>query len=123
MVSTVHHVSFLVRDLERSRRFYEGVMELETIPRPDLGLPGVWYRAGASEVHLIAAPAGVEVPEASLGLSPLANHSAFAIEDYEKTLAELKRKGVEVFETSAASGQLWIRDPDGNVIEFIVARS
>ena len=52
----VHHVSFAVSDLERSRRFYEGVLELEPIPRPDLGLPGMWYRAGTSEVHLIATP-------------------------------------------------------------------
>ena len=45
----VHHVSFAVSDLARSRRFYEDELELEPIPRPDLGLPGVWYRAGSSE--------------------------------------------------------------------------
>jgi len=119
----VHHVSFLVGDLERSRRFYEGVLELEAIPRPDLGLPGVWYRAGTSEVHLIEAPAGAAPPAPGGPLSPLANHSAFAIDDYAKAVSRLKERGVEVLETSAAVGQAWLRDPDGNVIELIAPRS
>ena len=42
----VHHISFCVSDLDRSRRFYEEILGLAEIPRPDLGLPGVWYSAG-----------------------------------------------------------------------------
>lgn len=117
----VHHVSFAVSDLARSRRFYEGVLELEPIPRPELGLPGVWYRAGSSEVHLIATPPGANVGTAPERLTPLANHSAFAIDDYDATLARLKARHAEVLETSAERGQLWVRDPDGNVLELIVA--
>lgn len=117
----VHHVSFAVSDLARARRFYEGVLELEAIPRPDLGLPGIWYRAGASEVHLIATPPGANVGSAPERLTPLANHSAFAIDDYAATLAHLKARQVEVLETNAERGQLWVRDPDGNVLELIVA--
>jgi len=117
----VHHVSFAVSDLARARQFYEGVLELESIPRPDLGLPGIWYRAGTSEVHLIATPPGANVGTAPERLTPLANHSAFAIDDYTGTLARLKGRGVEVLETNAQRGQLWIRDPDGNVLELIVA--
>jgi len=116
----VHHVSFAVSDLERSRRFYEGVLELEPIPRPELGLPGIWYRAGSSEVHLIATPPGANVGAAPDRLTPLANHSAFAIDDYAATLSRLKARHVEVLETSAERGQLWLRDPDGNVLELIV---
>ena len=117
----VHHVSFAVSDLERSRRFYEGVLELEPIPRPDLGLPGMWYRAGTSEVHLIATPSGANVGSAPERLTPLANHSAFSIDDYAATLSRLKARHVEVLETSADRGQLWVRDPDGNVLELIVS--
>jgi catechol 2,3-dioxygenase-like lactoylglutathione lyase family enzyme len=116
----IHHVSFAVRDLERSRRFYEGVLELEAIPRPELGVAGMWYRAGASEVHLIETPPGADVGAAPGRLSPLANHSAFAIADYGATLARLKARGVEVLETNPERGQLWVRDPDGNVLELIV---
>ena len=55
------------------------------------------------------------------GSTPLANHSAFAIDDYAATLARLKARRVEVLETNAERGQLWVRDPDGNVLELIVA--
>jgi len=117
----VHHVSFAVSDLERSRQFYEGVLELEPIPRPELGIPGMWYRAGSSEVHLIATPPGANIGTPPERLTPLANHSAFAIDDYAATLSRLKARHVEVLETNADHGQLWVRDPDGNVLELIVS--
>ena len=115
----VHHVSFAVADLERSRRFYENILGLQSIPRPDLGLAGIWYRAGEAEIHLIATPEGADVGGHPRSISPLANHSAFAIDDYAKVLDHLKSSGLEVMETSAARGQMWVQDPDGNVIEFI----
>ena len=119
----VHHVSFAVADLERARRFYEGLLGLEEIERPDLGLGGVWYRTGGVEVHLIVAPPGVDVGTRPADTTPLANHHAFAIEDYGKALEELEASGVEVLRTSPRVGQMWIRDPDGNVIELIAPRS
>lgn len=115
-----HHISFPVRDLARARRFYEGVLGLAPIPRPDLGtLRGIWYRAGPCEVHLIEVPAGVDVGPPPPTLNPLARHAAFAVDDYDTTLAALRRHGLEVLESRDA-GQMWLRDPDGNVIELIV---
>jgi catechol 2,3-dioxygenase-like lactoylglutathione lyase family enzyme len=118
----VHHVSFAVRDLARSREFYEGVLGLKSIARPDLGLPGVWYAAGDGEIHLIQTPAGMTVGAPPERLTPLANHCAFEVDDYEKAVAALKQRGLAVLETRAEQGQLWIQDPDGNVIELIRPR-
>ncbi len=119
----VHHVSFAVADLDRSRRFYGEVLGLPPIPRPDLGLPGEWYRAGDAEIHLIATPQGAEVGSPPTSTTPLANHCAFGIDDYGKVLEHLKSEGLEVVETSAERGQMWVRDPDGNVIEFIAPQA
>jgi glyoxylase I family protein len=122
IAKSVHHVSFAVSDLARSLAFYQGLLGLEPVERPDFGIPGAWLSVGNAQVHLIETPAGAEVGAPPPGLSPLANHQAFAIEDYGATLGRLRDRGVEVLETSPDQGQLWIRDPDGNVIELIDPR-
>lgn len=121
MIGTrIQHVSFPVSDLERARAFYEGVLGLEPVPRPEMGLGGMWYDAGAdAQIHIIVTPEGAEVGSPPARLTPLGNHTAFQVDDYETTLAALEEKGVEILETSPEVGQLWIADPDGNVFELI----
>jgi catechol 2,3-dioxygenase-like lactoylglutathione lyase family enzyme len=119
LAKSVHHISFAVRDLEKSRAFYQDLLGLEPIERPEMGLLGAWYAAGNSQVHLIETPEGVKVGTPPESLTPLANHSAFAIEDYAATVEYLKERQAEILETKPEIGQLWIRDPDGNVIELI----
>jgi glyoxylase I family protein len=122
-VRRAHHVSFSVTDLARSRRFYGDVLGLDEIPRPAMGLGGAWYRAGDTEVHLIARPDGADAGTPPASLTPIADHAAFAIDDYAAAVAHLRGAGLDVLETSTALGQLWVRDPDGHVIELIVPRA
>jgi catechol 2,3-dioxygenase-like lactoylglutathione lyase family enzyme len=113
-------MSFPVTDLVRSRCFYEDVLGLEAIPRPDLGaLRGVWYRAGTCEVHLIEVPASVAMAPPPSKLTPIDRHAAFAIDDYDEALAHLRAHELEVLEIRRG-GQMWVQDPDGHVIELIV---
>ena len=121
---TAHHMSFPVKDLARAREFYEGILGLEEIPRPELfTFPGAWYQAGECEVHLIQTPEGLDVGEPPKALHPMARHSAFAVNDYREAVEHLKSFGLEVLESNEKMGQMWVRDPDGNIIELIaVAR-
>lgn len=117
---SAHHMSFPVSDLDRSRAFYEGVLGLESIPRPDMGaLRGIWYGAGECEVHLIETPAGADVGSAPPKLNPMARHAAFSVSDYEETLTHLQSHDLEIVESRRA-GQMWVCDPDGHIIELIV---
>lgn len=53
----------------------------------------------------------------------MANHAAFAIDDYRATREHLATHGLEVLEAGEERGQMWTKDPDGHIIELIVARS
>ena len=121
LARNLHHVALPVRSFERSRKFYEDLLGLERAERPDLGLPGAWYDLGGAQLHIIQTPEGADVGSQAGSLTPLATHVALAIDDYATTLSLLKERGIEVLETSPALGQMWIRDPDGNVIELTAA--
>jgi catechol 2,3-dioxygenase-like lactoylglutathione lyase family enzyme len=122
LTDAVHHVSLCVRDLDASLAFYCDLLGLEKIDRPDFGIPGAWLDAGNAQIHLIVAPDHVDTGRPPEKLSPLANHTSFAIHDYQATVDHLKSHGLEVLETSAEIGQLWVPDPSGHVIEFTVRR-
>jgi catechol 2,3-dioxygenase-like lactoylglutathione lyase family enzyme len=117
-----HHVSFSVADLAASKQFYGDVLGLAEIPRPAVGIGGVWYRTGVTELHLSVKPDGVDAGTPPLKLTPVADHAAFQIDGYDAAVAHLRGAGLEVLETTRALGQLWVRDPDGHVIELIVPR-
>jgi len=116
---SLHHVSFAVSDLEASRRFYGELLGLREIPRPDLPFAGAWYEVGDAQVHLIVPPPGAPLGAPPPSLSPLAGHAAFAIDDYEAVRDALRARGVELLEAGAEAGQLFLRDPDGHVLELI----
>ncbi len=116
------HVSVPVRDLARSRAFYRDVLGLAPVPRPDLGFPGAWLRAGDAQVHLIEVPDDFQGGTPPPHLNPLAGHTAFAIDDYDAALTTLRHHGLDVLALGPEAGQLWVRDPDGHIIELIATR-
>lgn len=117
------HVSFPVRDLERSVAFYRNVLGLAPIPRPDLPFPGAWLGgAGGIQVHLIVPPEGAPLGSPPPSLNPLGGHVAFAIADYDAVVAALHAAGIETLEAGTEVGQLWVRDPDGHLIELVAPR-
>jgi catechol 2,3-dioxygenase-like lactoylglutathione lyase family enzyme len=122
-VRGAHHVSIVVADVERSRAFYGGVLGLPEIDRPEMGLGGAWFQAGPVQLHLIVPPPGIDVGARPEKLSPIAPHLAFAIERYEATRDGLQAAGLEVLELGAAVGQMWVADPDGNIVELIAPRA
>lgn len=114
-ISKLLHTALLVNDLRRAREFYEGVLGLKEKPRPALDFDGVWYDLGAHELHLMV------VPDA---LPPAAQrprrdyHVAFAIDDHEAVKARLTALGIPFREGRRGFPQLFVHDPDGNLVEL-----
>jgi glyoxylase I family protein len=122
------HAALKVTNVERARNFYENLLGLKPLPRPNFGFGGAWYEVGENQIHLISLRTPDEQAEflgtwekqGPKGINPLGPHVAIVVEDYDRTKAELKESGIEFLEAPAnmAGRQLWILDPDGNTIEL-----
>ena len=92
------HVTLVVKDLEASRRFYVDILGMREVPRPAFSFAGLWFQAGATQIHLIlkhekSSPAGLPdaPPQAGAGR---VFHFAFEVPNFEEAQRRLAAAGV-----------------------------
>lgn len=127
----LHHVSVPTTDVERSLRFYRDIFGLLPLPRPDFPIGGAWLGCGDRQIHL------VEHPDANFRTGDIDNndiHFAFRTDDFDGVVARLEQHGFSehapegdpsriMMKRTGAAGfaQLYVLDPDRNVIEVNAA--
>ena len=129
---SLHHVSIDVRDLDRSLRFYRDILGLVPLPRPDFPVKGAWLQCGDRQVHLVVHEG--EALRQSLAVDNNDGHFAMNTDDFEgvvrlfethgysETAAEGDANRLLVKRTGAAGfAQLYVLDPDRNVVEINAA--
>ena len=120
-IQTLHHAAVIVTDVERAKRFYGGVLGLRELPRPDFGFDGVWYRIGRhQELHLIVYP-GARTLRGTTAIDGRDGHLAMRVGSYTDTLAHLRAHGIPcraLPDNPTPWAQIYVTDPDGNVIEL-----
>jgi catechol 2,3-dioxygenase-like lactoylglutathione lyase family enzyme len=80
-------------------------------------VPGAWLAAGATQVHLIEAPATEVTGFPPTGLLGSANHVAFHVDDIDAAQEMFRARGHET-RRGKFLPQFFVRDPDGNLLEF-----
>jgi glyoxylase I family protein len=123
-VESLHHVAIPVCDLERSKRFYGGLLGLEEIERPPFDFPGAWYALGDGQLHLIADGGGTYRPDRRVDSRDV--HFAIRVERFDDAVELLRSAGGELkVDRHSVTGfpQLYVADPDGHVIEVNAARA
>jgi catechol 2,3-dioxygenase-like lactoylglutathione lyase family enzyme/uncharacterized protein YunC (DUF1805 family) len=124
-VHSIDHVTLVVKDLERSRRFYVDILGMREVPRPAFSFAGLWFQAGATQIHLILEYAG-SGPAGNL-LAPekrgsRTQHLAFLVDDAAAALAHLQKCEVPILSGAKPRPdgylQVFVSDPDGHVVEL-----
>jgi catechol 2,3-dioxygenase-like lactoylglutathione lyase family enzyme len=140
-IQTLHHVSLPTSDLQRSIEFYEGVIGLEPMERPPFDFAGRWYKVGDRSLHLIVPADGqASTFRHGKGIDSRDAHFAIRVASYRAAVAHLESKGFRQSDESqpmrtagnpnpmrlsprGAAGfpQIYVLDPDDNVIEINAA--
>lgn len=122
MIKKLLHTRMRVNDMEETLRFYVDVLGLEVVDRKrsprgsDLAFLKVQNSDELIEICSFPASGRVEVQEDLV-------HLAFEVDDLDKTIAHLKRKGIPITDgpttTSSGSRFCFIDAPDKYEIELI----
>jgi hypothetical protein len=115
----VQHISVNCHgNLAATRKFYADLFELSEIPRPTIpGIGGSWLGIGDVQLHLVDAAESGDAPD------PVAPHWCMWVADLAAARTELESAGIEYREGAQGDVvQIWIRDPNGQVVELQQAR-
>lgn len=119
---TLHHVSLVIADTDRSLAFYRDLLGMAvSADRPDLGFPGAWLEVGEGrQIHLLelANPDPVEGRPEHGGRD---RHVALLVEGLVELRERLEAAGLPFTMSRSGRAALFCRDPDGNALELIEA--
>ena len=125
-IRSLHHASIMVSDAVKAAQFYCGLLGLNPLPRPARGVKGFWLQAGDAQVHLVEGTVdSVPLTEERKALEGrgIAGHFALQVEDARAAGAFLAQAGYpplgDLLERPDGSKSVFVRDPDGNLVEFI----
>lgn len=131
---TVNHVGQCVSDLDRSRAFYEGVFGFRAVRElavpdgaspllrltPPVGMTALYLELDGFVLELLhfAETGTVDAPDRvmnHLGLT----HLSMGVDDLDAALAAVRAHGGEVLDDTNVGVAVFVRDPDGQLIELL----
>lgn len=133
--TVVNHVGLCVADLDRSRRFYtellgfapDGELRPPDVPTaallgldPPLGVHVAYLRLGAFRLELIAyTERAVQPPRRRTMDEPGLTHLSIGVDEPQAVAARAAELGGSVVEGTDVGMAVFVRDPDGQLIELL----
>ena len=124
-IESLHHIGICVTDLVRAKHFYGDILGLPELPRPPFDFGGAWDKVGNREIHLIVHPPTLTMRR-TRAIDARDGHLAIGVRSYVETLQHLRSHGVDCLERPhnvTPWAQIYVTDPDGNVIELNAERT
>ena len=121
-MATLDHLLVLTDDIDATRDFWCGALELSVGERPPLEFPGYWLYDGAAPCVHVAERAAFEAHSEGVGIAATSGpveHIAFRASDYERLVERLASGGVDAAQnTVPGMRQVFVEDPNGVKIEI-----
>ena len=113
------HASIIVKDAQASCDFYQKLLGLETLNRPDLGFPGFWLDLmNGQSLHIMELP-NPHAKSTRSGHGGRDFHFALRVESIQYYESFLQDNGVEYTRSKSGRKALFIKDLDNNAFELI----
>lgn len=115
------HVSILVKDAQASLAFYQGLLGLSCLDRPNLGFEGYWLDLGHGQsLHIMQLPNPYEQ-----AMRPdhggRDQHFALRVDVVDEFAELLGEQGIHYTRSRSGRKALFLRDLDHNAIELFEA--
>lgn len=119
IIKSILHASFICGDLTAAVAFYRDVLGMTVDEkRPDLGYPGAWLNFGNEQIHLLQLPNPDPIHDRPVH-GGRDRHVAFSVENLDALIRRLTEYGLIFTLSKSGRKALFVRDPDGNALEFI----
>lgn len=120
--ATLNHTAIYVVDLEKSGRFYQDIIGLDTIPEPFHDGKHIWMKTSEmSTLHIIK---GADKPKEYFKNQ----HTCFSVSDFNGFIEKISKANIQYENVSGKINsittridgvhQIWLRDPDGYWLEI-----
>jgi lactoylglutathione lyase len=129
-----NHLGHCVSDLARSRRFYEELLGFEVerelhppddpsstllrLPKP-LGMTALYLRRDGLVLELLHFERGTKLARDRVMNEPGLTHVSVSVDDVDAVCARVADYGGEVLADTNIGAAIFIRDPDGQLIELL----
>ena len=112
------HVSILVKDADAALAFYQKLLGVTLLDRPDLGFPGYWIDLFAGQsLHLMELPNPYEnTPRPAHGGRDC--HFALRVDSLDGYIEKLESMNATYTRSRSGRKALFVRDLDHNAFEL-----
>ena len=137
MGTVFNHLGHCVSDLERSRRFYVEALDFTPVReinppddlsakllrlKPPLGMTACYLERDGLVLELLhfSGDGSPVLPARERVMNePGLTHISFSVDDVAATCARVRELGGEVLEDSDIGSGIFVRDPDGQLLELL----